>query len=84
MPSLLNDFAQGAFLVTQSDSADVTGNPVAIQATATGTLKVTTLEGDTFTMNVPFAGYITPFAVRRVFDTGTTVADADLIALRIR
>jgi hypothetical protein len=34
-------------------------------------------------MNVPYAGWYAPYRVTVVWDTGTTVVDADMIGLRL-
>lgn len=79
------DFAGGAFNVTLSDSADQDNKPFALWITAsTGNVKVKTADGDTCTFAVPAAGTIPPFAVLRVYSTGTTVSAANIIGIRFR
>jgi hypothetical protein len=80
----MGDFCGGAILVTFSDSADIPGGPYPIWITGTGAVKVTTADGDTFLFTNPAAGTITPFLVKRVWATTTTVSAGQVVALKHR
>lgn len=79
--------------IVQSDSANQTYRLGGIIVNAAGTLKVGDPLGNTFTFtftefNPAAAGAYSVFPARldldivKVFDTGTTIADADMIGLR--
>lgn len=68
--------------ITQSD-ATVYNPPLrGVLCLATGDLSIVTTGGQTVTFTVPFAGFIAPYMVSRVRDTGTTISDANLRAGR--
>jgi hypothetical protein len=72
--------ATGAAAVVQSDSVNITTTK-AIWVGAAGTLKVTMLNGTAVTFTGINAGTLMPLQVTRIWDTGTSIADANLIAL---
>lgn len=63
--------------VTPADGADLAQSSRAIVCGVSGTLKVTTVGGETVTLpaSVIVAGQIMPLRVKRVFSTGTTATD---------
>ena len=67
--------AERAFAITGNDSTDLTVYPRAIYVGGAGNVKVTTLGGDTVTLNGAVAGSILPVRVVRVFSTGTTATN---------
>ena len=67
--------AERAFAITPNDSADLSVFPRAIYVGGAGNVKVTTLGGDTVTLNGAVAGSILPVRVVRVFSTGTTATN---------
>ena len=67
--------AERAFAITSNDSTDLTVYPRAIYVGGAGNVKVTTLGGDTVTLNGAVAGSILPVRVVRVFSTGTTATN---------
>ena len=67
--------AERAFAITGNDSTDLTVFPRAIYVGGAGNVKVTTLGGDTVTLNGAVAGSILPVRVVRVFSTGTTATN---------
>ena len=59
----------------KSDTTDLTYSTRAIYVGSTGDVKVTTIEGDTFTFkNVP-AGIVLAVRIKQLWSTGTTVTD---------
>lgn len=70
----LNSPATHAALVTPSDSADLATVSRYIAISAAGTLKVTTMGGDTVTIpsGAIAAGQLVPLRVSRVWNTGTS------------
>lgn len=71
----LSSPAQHAFAITPDDDNDLANVPRGICFATVGTLKVTTLAGDTVTFpsGTLSPGIIHPLQVARVFDTGTSV-----------
>lgn len=69
----------------QSDSANqtfgFTPKAMYVGGAAAGDVKVKTLGGDDVTFDAVQPGTVLPIAIKRVFDTGTTVADADMLVL---
>lgn len=80
----IGDFCGGAILVTFSDSVDLSIGPAPLWITGTGNVKVTTADGDTFVFTNPAAGTITPFLVKRVWSTSTSVSAGQIVALKHR
>ena len=63
---------EGAKAVTKSDSvADPAGPFAGLLVTATGTVKFTTITGDTVALTAVAANAIIPIATSRVWSTGT-------------
>jgi hypothetical protein len=80
---LYHDFFGGGVQIVQSDTTTY-AEPIALFiSAASGFVKITTEDGDILTMNVPYAGWYAPYRVTVVWDTGTTVADADILGLRL-
>jgi hypothetical protein len=75
--SSLESPASHVFLITPNDGADLTTNIRAIAFATAGTLKITTLGGETVTIpsGVLAPGIIHPIRVKRVYATGTTVTN---------
>jgi hypothetical protein len=69
----LIDPANGAFLITPSDSANLAQNTTGIYAGGAGEVKVDMINGDTVTFTVP-AGVVLPIQIRKVYATGTTAS----------
>lgn len=65
--------AKHAAAITPNDSTDLTNFPRALVIGTGGTLKVTTVGGETVTLTV--VSSILPLMVERVFATGTTATD---------
>jgi hypothetical protein len=65
-----------AFAVTQSDTvADPSGPFAGLFTAAGGTIKITTINGQTVTLNSVAAGIILPIAIQRVWSTTTNVSN---------
>jgi hypothetical protein len=64
--------------ITQSDSTVYAPPLRGVLCLATGDLSIVTAGGQTVTFTVPYAGFVAPYMVSRVLDTGTTIADASL------
>jgi hypothetical protein len=64
-----------AIAVTPSDSADLATASRAIYIGGAGNIQVTTVDGDTVTMNGVTAGSFYPIRVARVWSTGTTATN---------
>ena len=88
MASASSDFLIDARNITLSDTVDLpesTIEELALLITVgTGAVKVRTAGGNDVTFNVPYAGWVTPFKVKRVFATGTTVVVGNIIALVLK
>ena len=80
--SLVRFQAKGGGTVTQSDTVDVltvdgASQSVTLYSFVEGTIKVTMDNGDVMTVKVPALQHI-PLLVKRVWSTGTDIADANL------
>lgn len=72
---------EGARAVTKSDTtADPIGPFAGLIVTVTGTLKFTTVLGDTVTLSATTLAQIIPIAVQRVWSTGTGATVLGLVA----
>lgn len=60
-----------AYAITPSDSADLPLFTRALNVTASGTVKITTVSGDEATLSV-VAGIAFPIRARRIWATGTS------------
>lgn len=70
---LINNNAQGASLVTTSDSTDLTKVPTkGLYLGVSGDVKVTLNDGSTVTFVGLTSGCIHPIATKRIWATGTT------------
>jgi len=83
--AIFDDFARGGYQVVQSDTINIAGEePVVLHVSAaSGAIKVLCDDGSDLTFQVPTAGWYVPVRVVRVYDTGTSVANADIVALKI-
>ena len=81
--SLLQDRAELRISSDQgTGDAHTSGTHLAVHTTAAGTVKITS-KGVDATINVPAGNTVLPFGnITKVFDTGTTIADADLFGIR--
>lgn len=67
--------AKNVEAVTPNDSADLPNSARAIQVFGAGTLKVTTIGGQTHALPSVAAGFLLPWQIKRVWSTGTTATD---------
>jgi hypothetical protein len=64
-----------AFAVTPDDNTDLTTQTRGIYVGTSGNLKITTVGGDTVTLNSLAAGVVHAIRVKRVHSTDTTAAN---------
>ena len=74
-----HDPARNAAVVTPSNSADLTYVTRGVYVGTGGNIKVTTAGGQDITFSNVIGGLVLPFAVKRIWATGTTASD--MIAL---
>ena len=71
----LSSPAGSAFAITPSDSEDLSVYTRGIYVGGAGNVKLTTVGGDTITLNGCLAGTVLPIRAKRVFSTGTTATN---------
>ena len=82
MPYMLNDFASGGALV--DTSADRLIAPYAtLFVTATGIIRVETVDGDILPIPVNGVPFVIPYSVRRVFSSGTTIPPGNVFTCKL-
>ena len=64
--------ATQVYAITPNDGADLTVAARGIWVGGAGNIKVTTIDGQTETLNGALAGSVIPVCVKRVWATGTT------------
>jgi hypothetical protein len=71
----LSSPASKAFAITPNDTADLAVSTRGLWIGGDGSVKITTVDGDTVTLSGCGAGTVVPVRVKRVFATGTTATN---------
>lgn len=71
----LIDPADGVFIITPSDTENLTQATRGLYVGVAGDVKVDMASGDTITFKTLSAGIIHPLRVRKVYSTGTNATD---------
>jgi hypothetical protein len=83
MSDILAQTYDGAKAVTKSDTDNDPDGPFAgLLVTATGTVSLVTIRGDTISLTAVAANTVLPFATKRVNTTGTAATVLGLLAPR--